>query len=251
MPRDIPGPGTTRMDPTAGSCIAATLAILSRALERLRAAPPEGTAAVWAGAVARLAPDRRTIEVSYATRDGATATIATIDPGWQGATFPPHGATFAEALWRVLHNGRPLVPEGRWPEDLSPLRGLLAPGEARPGLLRRAEPTRPVPTWRPAVRQHLRPPAARRLERRGRVDLGHWRRTAPVDSSTSGGCPPSVVGSLAHPRAGDPSARAPPRLPSQGGPVSRCPCDPERPGGRAAAPSRPARRPGDCPRRRL
>jgi hypothetical protein len=96
------------------------LRLVRRALDRLRADPPAGTAAVWAGAVAEPAPDRQTIRVSSPTRRGGRALVATIGPGWAGENYPPYGVSFAEALWFVL-TGRPLELAGPWPEALMPL----------------------------------------------------------------------------------------------------------------------------------
>jgi hypothetical protein len=96
------------------------LRLVHRTLERLRADPPTGTAAVWAGAVAELAADMRTIRVSSTTRRGGRALVATIGPGWVGEHYPPYGVSFVETLWFVI-TGRPLELAGPWPEDLMPL----------------------------------------------------------------------------------------------------------------------------------
>jgi hypothetical protein len=126
----------------SGHMAAARLDLVNRALERLRANPPEGTAAIWSRAAARPEPGGGMIRVEYVTADGASAAIATTDLAWQGVTFPPYGAMFVEALWRVLDGGRPLVPDSRWPEDLSPLRGLVDAGDAPAAPPRQAGPPR-------------------------------------------------------------------------------------------------------------
>jgi hypothetical protein len=97
------------------------LRLVHRALERLRTDPPARTAAIWAVAVAELAPDRQTIRVSSPTRRGGRALVVTIGPGWAGEHYPPYGTPFVEALWFVLTGG-PLESAGPWPEGLTPLK---------------------------------------------------------------------------------------------------------------------------------